>query len=184
MPSLNQCYNDVATNAGVFRNALVNLHSVLSTEAPVLYIVTTDKKQFWFIECEDVSLNTDGVGPYSISIKGRGVRAYFSEAVDMGFFVNAIDTKANPSNDEYVPTFPKTNNDMLDMGMGSLTRYEVFGALLNYTPQKMSISDLIRNNTVGDSDDYLIGKIANKHFVGNFAKTASYIVGSNLEPVY
>jgi hypothetical protein len=45
MPSLNQCYNDVTTNAGLFRNALVNLHSVLSTDAPVLYIATTDKKQ-------------------------------------------------------------------------------------------------------------------------------------------
>ena len=181
-------YNNVKSKVVVFRNTLIDLYGQLTTlyndQLPVLYIATADKKQFWFIQCETVTLNNDTTpGPYSISVLGCGVRAYFANEVDMstdaGSFPWALETYANPSDTaNYRPYWPSSGQDFVHIsGMGSLTRYEVFGHLLtNITPQKMSVSDIIRNNTIGDVDDYLIGQIKNPHFVGNFARTASLIL--------
>lgn len=179
-------YNDVKDKVDGFRNALSGLRHQLTTlyndQLPVLYIATADKKQFWFIQCETVTLNNDTAGPYSISVLGCGVRAYFANEVDMSTgadsFPTLLETYANPSSADYKSYWPSLGSHIAHVsGMGSLTRYEVFGRLhVNITPQKMSISDIIRNNTIGDVDDYLIGQIKNPHFVGNFARTASRIL--------
>lgn len=187
-------YNDVKDKVNTFRNSLNNLYTSLTTlyndQLPVLYIATADKKQFWFIQCETVTLNNDADGHYSISISGCGVRAYFASEVDMSAGANSFPTvlaqKADPSSSLYDSAWPNMSSDFAHCGMGNLTRYEVFGQLnVNYSPQRMSISDMIRNNTIGNTDDFLIGHIKNPHFVGNFAKTASHILDmAQLGPNY
>lgn len=177
-------YEDVKSRIDAFRSSLVQLHRKLSQpydgRLPVVYVATSGKNQIWFIQCETVSLNTDTSGTYSISILGCGVRAYFAGAVDMTNTVGfpaKLETYANPEHSDYKAHWPSSNADLIQAGLQSLTRYEVFGRLCaNVTSQRISITDIIRNNTVGDMNDCLLGQIKNPHFVGNFARTASYIL--------
>lgn len=161
-------YQAVIDRIGIYRQKLDNLFTFFNNQHPVIYVAAANKKQYWFMKVETVSKNLENGGTYSLSISGRGVRAVFSQPVDPVYFTDSQYTYMVGENRPHNPN-AFTHTSPTD----TLTRCEIYGRInSNITPDKISFSDIMRNSTVVDLDDYLIGLLPYSHFVGNFAAAA------------
>lgn len=173
-------YENVKGSIAEYRECLNALYTYLNDNHPAIYVANADKKQYWFLAVEQVSKISDIGGTYCISINGRGIRVYFKNAVEPSTFT-ASNTHLMSDNK------PAGSGDLIHGGCGSLTRCEIFGALQGTVADKISFSDLMRNSTINDADDFLIGELPSSHFIGNFAKAASSLLSScpyNIGPSY
>ena len=174
-------YENVKGSIAEYRECLNALYTYLYNNHPAIYVANADLKQYWFLSVEQVSKINDRSGAYCISINGRGIRVYFKNAVSPSEFTsNAYLTGEDK---------PMMLADLTEGGCGSLIRCEIFGNLqAEFAPDKISFSDLMRNSTINDTDDFLIGELPNSHFIGNFAKAASNYLLSlcpyNIGPSY
>lgn len=170
-------YESLKTEVHAFKDSLSSLHYYFSSDHPVIYVATNDLKQYWFLQVEESTLSQDGTGSYGVAIKGRGVRVY----------LNAPVSPLTLLSDSYLmgENKPSSAGDFAHCCLSSaLIRYEVFGHInASVTPSKISISDVIRNATGPDIDDYLLGELPHPNFVGNFAKYASWLLnGTSMTP--
>ena len=174
-------YEAVKGSITEYREQLDTLYTYLYNNHPAIYVANADLKQYWFLAVEQVSKINDRGGTYCISINGRGIRVYFKNAVNPSVFTsNAYLTGENR---------PMMLADLTEGGCGSLIRCEIFGNLqTEFAPDKISFSDLMRNSTINDTDDFLIGELPHSCFIGNFAKAASNYLLSlcpyNIGPSY
>lgn len=174
-------YEAVKGRIAEYREQLDTLYTYLNNNHPAIYVANADKKQYWFLAVEQVSKISDAGGTYCISINGRGIRVYFKNAVEPSIFT-ASNTHLMGDGK------PGDSGDLTHEGCGSLIRCEIFGNLqAEFAPDKISFSDLMRNSTINDADDFLIGVLPSSHFIGNFAKAASGLLSLcpyNIGPSY
>ena len=162
--------------------AIQGLIDALNQNHDILYIVDRDLMHYWFIRAEENTLLTDAdemgmgfmlKGPYAIKVAGPGVRVYLDSPLPVNIFLNdnIVKQAGHPA------SFSELQNSCFG---DKLNRYEVFGRIsTTISQQRMIISDIIRNDTTADTDDYYLGVLPNSNFVGNFIKYAANIVDCN-----
>lgn len=172
-------YDSVKSSVSDFMESLSLMHTNFVNEHPTIYVASKDLKQYWFLQVEESTLISDSFNDaYAVSVRGRGVRVYLSSPVSPSQIMDDT-THLTGSNK------PSSYGDIANSCFANtLIRYEVFGHIsASITPSRISISDVIRNATSADLDDYLIDTIPNPEFVGNFAKYASWLLnGTSMSP--
>lgn len=162
-------YTYVKQDVATFQQKLTLVKQELDSTAPVIYVTTKDMKQYWFMKVESSMLLSDGAGPHTISVTGRGIRIYLTQAVDPSILLSDSNLIGNNR--------PLNFSAVQSSCLNSINRYEVFGnCAVGITQSKISISDIFRNVTSAAIDDYLLGVMPYSHFVGNLAACCAKIV--------